>query len=131
MSIIPVCMKKQFSFVFVFALLCVVVTVLPVHAVGNLQSAGANLGNAADKAGVTGQADLPTVIGTVINAALTLVGLFFLILMVYAGYLWMTARGESDQVDKAKKIITGTVIGLVIVLSAYAITTFVTTSFTK
>ena len=103
---------------------------LPAWAQGNLNTAGANLGKAAKEAG-TSDGEISSIVGTFINALLTLVGLFFLILMVYAGYLWMTARGESDQVDKARKIITGAIIGLVIVLSAYAITVFVTTGFVK
>ncbi|OGH71831.1 MAG: hypothetical protein A2921_00815 [Candidatus Magasanikbacteria bacterium RIFCSPLOWO2_01_FULL_43_20b] len=65
------------------------------------------------------------VIGVGIGAAITLVGMIFLVLMVYAGYLWMTARGEQEQVDKAQKIITAALIGFFIVASAYAITTFV------
>jgi len=51
--------------------------------------------------------------------------------MVYAGYLWMTARGESDQVDKAKKIIVQSIIGLVITVGAYSITAFVVPALLK
>ncbi len=64
-------------------------------------------------------------IGTVVSSALSLIGVIFTALMVYAGYLWMTARGEADQIDQAKKIITGSLIGLVVTLSAYAISNFV------
>ncbi len=110
--------------------LLTLLSALPAHAQASLKDAGKNLGVTAQKAGTT-QSDVSTVIGTVINTALTLVGLIFLVLMVYAGYLWMTARGESDPVDKAKKIIAGSIVGLVIVLSAYAITAFVTEGFTK
>lgn len=90
-----------------------------------LKDAGKNLGTIADKSGVSKQ-DVGTIAGTAINAALTLVGLIFLILMVYAGFLWMTARGEESQIEKAKGMITAAIIGLVIVLSAYAITALVT-----
>ena len=54
-----------------------------------------------------------------------MVGLIFLILMIYAGYLWMTARGEEGPIETAKKIITSSIIGFVLVASAYAITVFV------
>ncbi len=94
-----------------------------------LKNAGQNLNAIGQKAGANTNTNLPTIIGGIINAALTLVGLIFLILMVYAGYLWMTARGEADQIDKAKQIIIAAVIGIVIVVSAYAITTFVTSRF--
>lgn len=95
------------------------------HAQG-LKSAGQNLKSVGVKSGSSVNTDLPTLVGGIISAALTLVGIIFLILMVYAGYLWMTARGENEQVEKAKNIIQASIIGIVIVLSAYAITTFVT-----
>ena len=64
--------------------------------------------------------------GGIIAAVLTMVGIIFLALMVYAGILWMTARGKDDQVERAREIIIASVIGLFIVVSAYAITAFVT-----
>ena len=70
--------------------------------------------------------DLGGYIGSrVITPLLSLVGLIFLLLMIYAGFLWMTAGGNSDQVDKAKKFIVNGVIGLIITLTAYAISNFV------
>jgi len=78
--------------------------------------------------GVT-ETNVGSIVGFVLNAALSLVGLIFLILMVYAGYLWMTARGEEEPIKKAQKIIVGSVIGLVILLGAYAITIFITAAF--
>lgn len=72
-----------------------------------------------------GEERLENVIQTVINTALSFVGIIFLILMIYGGYLWMLARGNEQQVEKAKKLIEAAVIGLVIVMSAYAISVFV------
>ncbi len=97
-------------------------------AAGNLNNALGNLGTTGAKAGTT-QGDVGSVLGTLINGALTLVGTIFFILMVYAGYLWMTARGEEAIIDKAKDIIRASIIGLVVILSAYAITVFVTSRF--
>lgn len=88
-----------------------------------------NLGIVADSAGVKENSDLATVVGTIINVALSVVGLVFLILMVYGGYLWLTSRGDETQIDKSKDIIRSSIIGLVIVLSAYAITVLVTSRF--
>ncbi|MBI5222657.1 MAG: hypothetical protein HY980_04155 [Candidatus Magasanikbacteria bacterium] len=86
----------------------------------------------ATKAGETAGYDASTgvttfsgTIGTAINAVLSLLGVFFLILMAYAGYTWLMARGEEAEVEKAQKIIMAAVIGLVIVVAAYSITTFV------
>lgn len=64
-------------------------------------------------------------IATLIKTALGLLGFIFVVLTIYAGFLWMTAGGNSDQVKKAKGIMTNTVIGLIIVVSAYAITWFI------
>jgi hypothetical protein len=94
----------------------------------NLQDANDRLRGLGARAGFS-QQDLPTVAGTVISTALTLVGLIFLILMVYAGYLWMTARGDEGQVEKALGIVKTCVIGLIVVMSAYAITFFVLSRF--
>ncbi len=60
-----------------------------------------------------------------IKIALSLLGTIFLVLTVYAGYLYMTAGGNEENVTKAKSIIKTSVIGLIIILSAYAITIFV------
>ena len=70
--------------------------------------------------------NLETTLGRVIKAALSLVGTVFLILTVYAGILWMTARGKEEQVEDAVKIIKASIIGLFVVMSAYAITYFIT-----
>jgi hypothetical protein len=61
-----------------------------------------------------------------IRYALQVVGIIFLVLMVYAGFLWMTAGGNEENVEKAKKLIMAAVIGIAIVLAAYSITYFVT-----
>ncbi|MEK7644381.1 MAG: hypothetical protein AAB390_03715 [Patescibacteria group bacterium] len=75
--------------------------------------------------------ELSTLIGNIINVVLSLVGIIFLILMVYAGVLWMTSRGEEEQIGRAHKIIYSSLIGLVITVAAYAITVFVTGKFEK
>jgi hypothetical protein len=66
-----------------------------------------------------------TIIGRLISAALGLVGIIFFVLMVYAGFLWMTARGNEKTTAKAKEAIVSAVIGLVIVAGAYAITNLI------
>ncbi len=85
------------------------------------------LESVAGQAGVKDVDSVGKVSGSIINTALSLVGLIFLLLMVYGGYLWMTARGEDDQVQKAQTIIRNAIIGLILVLAAYAITKLVTT----
>lgn len=64
-------------------------------------------------------------VGVIIGALLSFIGVLFMILIIYGGLLWMTARGNDQQVEKAKKLIIQAIIGLVIVLSAYAITSVI------
>ena len=64
---------------------------------------------------------MPQKIGKVLNIATVFLGVVFLGLMIYAGYLWMLARGNEQDIEKAKNIIIYAVIGLVVVLAAYAI----------
>jgi hypothetical protein len=52
-------------------------------------------------------------------------GILFLVLMIWGGYLWMTAKGNTEQLDKARTVITDTIIGLIIILAAYAITIYI------
>jgi amino acid transporter len=61
----------------------------------------------------------------IIRSALGLVGMIFMVLSLYAGFLWMTAGGEEEKVTKATGIIKMAVIGLIIILAAYSLTNFV------
>lgn len=74
---------------------------------------------------------LASVVGIVTFQILSLLGLIFVALTVYAGYLWLTAAGNSSQVDTAKTIMINAIIGLALLLSAYVITQFVYDTFTK
>jgi amino acid transporter len=65
------------------------------------------------------------IVGTVISSALSLVGIVFFLLIFYGGIRWMIAQGNEEEVEKAKKTIIAAVIGLIIVMAAYAITAFV------
>ncbi len=64
--------------------------------------------------------------GRIVRAALILIGLIFMVLIIYGGSLLLAASGNEEQVTKAKTIIVRSVIGLFIVLFAGAITQFVT-----
>lgn len=87
-----------------------------------------DVGSAATKAGYSSQTNdttLAATVGKVVQVSLSMIGILFTVLMVYAGFLWMTARGEEGQIDKSKQLITAAVIGLIIVLGSYSITSFV------
>lgn len=111
---------------FLKLIICLIL-VLPLEQVraNNLNQAGQLLDNVGTRAGA-GDVSLPEAVGSAISIVLSLVGVIFLVLMVYAGVLWLTARGDESQVDKSRKIIASTVIGLILTISAYSITFLVT-----
>ncbi|MBL7058792.1 hypothetical protein ISS03_05715 [Patescibacteria group bacterium] len=65
------------------------------------------------------------IIANAIKTVLGFLGVIFVILMIYGGYTWMMARGNEQDVEKAKSTIRNAVIGLIIVVSAYAISVLV------
>lgn len=69
--------------------------------------------------------DIRLVVARIIRVALGLLGIVALVLILYAGFLWMTAGGNEEQIATAKKFMLNTVIGLAVILSAYAIVSFV------
>ncbi|MEK7130687.1 MAG: hypothetical protein AAB793_03465 [Patescibacteria group bacterium] len=73
----------------------------------------------------TGNPDISVFIGNIIRAVLSILGILILIFILYGGYLWLASGGNEQMVKKAKDVLTSAAIGLIIVLAAYAITTFV------
>ena len=73
----------------------------------------------------TNENSLTSIIGIVINAVLSLLGVIFILLMILAGYNWMTASGSQEKVQEAKDTIKRAIIGLVIVIGSWAIWNFI------
>lgn len=78
----------------------------------------------AEKTGL-GNTDIRTTIAAIIRVAMGLLGIVAVVIVLIGGFKWMTAGGNDDQVGEAKKWIFSGVIGLAIILSAYALATFV------
>ncbi|MGE5425700.1 MAG: IPT/TIG domain-containing protein [Bacillota bacterium] len=74
-----------------------------------------------------GQQDPRTTAGRVINIVMLSLGIICVGLIIWGGFVWMTSNGDESKVDKAKLILKNGVIGLVIILSAWGIATFVLT----
>ncbi len=86
------------------------------------------LGSAAGQAGYNGAAkalSIDAIIGNVVLTGMGLVGVVFFVLMIYSGYLWLTSEGDDKKVKSSQKMLTAAVIGMIIVFSAYAVTSFV------
>ncbi len=65
------------------------------------------------------------VIGSLLYVVLGTVGVIFVIVTIQGGFLWMTAGGNEDQVNRARQKITNGVIGVVIIFAAYLLTSFI------
>ncbi|MFW0862711.1 MAG: hypothetical protein ACKKL6_03975 [Candidatus Komeilibacteria bacterium] len=68
------------------------------------------------------------IVASVVQIALGLIGTLFLVLIIVSGFQWMTAGGNSSSIDTSKKRLINATIGLIVVLAAYALTSFVITS---
>lgn len=66
------------------------------------------------------------IVANIIKFALSFLGILAVILILIGGFKWMTAGGNDDQVAEAKKWMYSGVVGLLIILAAYALATFVT-----
>ncbi len=95
-----------------------------------LQTQLYNTGNKA-WGSVPGPTGLADIIQYAISAFLGLLGVIFLVLIIYAGYNWMLARGDEEKVTTAKNTLARAVVGLIIILAAYSITYFVFNSLSQ
>ena len=138
-------MKYFVSYLFIGVLLAGALTVQPAYAQDGLvgfppasgaatpSSNGGALGSIQENLSLVGGkaygentiTDPRVLLGTLINVFLGVLALIFLILMLYGGYLWMTAMGDQERITKAKETIVPAVIGIVIIVGAYAVTSFV------
>jgi len=64
-------------------------------------------------------------VGTIVQYVIATLGIIIFILIIYAGFRWMTAQGNSEQVDEAKAWLRNGVIGLLLVMMAYGIALFI------
>jgi len=61
----------------------------------------------------------------IVNIVLGVLGIIAVIIVLWGGFTWMTAMGNEEKVTKARQILTAGIIGLIIVMAAYAIARFV------
>lgn len=91
------------------------------------------LGTVVKSSGITGSAipqdNLASMVGFWIKIALGLIGTIFFVLVVYAAFNWMVSQGEEEKIKKSQKTIVASIIGLVIVVSAYAVSNLVVKTF--
>ncbi len=117
-------MKKISKHLVAFAVISLLV--LPIFAAPVLAQDTFGLGyveNGLD--GKLGNADPRTVVARIINFALGFLGVIAVVLILFAGFKWMTSAGNEDKVGEAKQMLGAAVIGLIIILAAWAVTNFI------
>ncbi|MEK7072570.1 MAG: hypothetical protein AAB969_03300 [Patescibacteria group bacterium] len=105
------------------------VIVLSLFALPVLVSAQGNLNLGLENAAQIGlgDRDLKDSINSIIQLILSFLGILAVIIILWGGFIWMTAAGDEAKVDKAKKLIISGIVGIVIILAAYIIANFVIT----
>ena len=106
----------------IFLLLVISFLILP-----DFVSAQSNLGLGSLESTNLGNRSIPELIVRIIQVALSLLGILALLVVLYGGYAWMTSGGSEEKVTTAKKILLNGVIGLIIILAALSIVTFLIT----
>ncbi len=71
------------------------------------------------------QTNIGIIVGNIIQVFLGLLGVIFMVLLTYGGFLWLTSRGEEDKIKSAQNLIVNAIIGTLIVIAAYSITYYV------
>lgn len=72
---------------------------------------------------------IETTLGAIIQGILSALGIVFLAIIIYSGLMWMTAGGNEAKAGKAQNTIQQAIIGLIIVVAAYAISYFIVAIF--
>lgn len=78
-----------------------------------------------------GTADPAYIVFTVVNTGLIFLGMITLVIVIVAGFMWIFAAGVEEKITKAKDLLKGAVIGLVIVLMSYGLSQYVFTALIK
>jgi TRAP-type C4-dicarboxylate transport system permease small subunit len=79
----------------------------------------------AEETNLKGETDISLIVGRIIRIILGFLGLILVILILYAGFLWMTSGGNEEKIKKARQIISTAITGLAIVVLSYAIANFI------
>lgn len=112
-----------FFALFLFSLL--ILPALNVFAQAPDEAAIGSLERTAALAQIKGNLTVQQIVGRIINLALGFLGVIFLVLVIYGGFLWMTASGNEEKVKKGRDLIIHAAIGLAIILFAFLLTNFV------
>ncbi|OIP79285.1 MAG: hypothetical protein AUK20_02285 [Parcubacteria group bacterium CG2_30_45_37] len=121
-------LSKKYSKIFLVAVFLLLATVFLFHVT---LAAEVDTGlTYAEGTGLSASQDIRVTIAKIIRIVIGFLGIVAVGLIMYAGWIWMTSEGSEEKIEQAKKILTNAVIGLIIILSAFAIVSFIINSLT-
>ncbi|PIZ81056.1 MAG: hypothetical protein COY02_03195, partial [Parcubacteria group bacterium CG_4_10_14_0_2_um_filter_41_6] len=125
-------MKNKIILSFLILIIGLVAVPVSVDAAtsGGVKKLQDNLGVFGRETGLGQDDDLKTKIASVINIALGFLGMLATIMIIYAGFKWLTAAGNEDQVTKAKETLRNAVIGIAVIFLSFVIVNFVVNQLT-
>lgn len=118
-------MKKFYKYLISFAIICLVaMPLVAAPALAQNDPFGINsVNNGLNNSLASG--DPREIVGRIINVALSFLGVIAVVIILLGGFKWMTAAGNDEKVAEARKLLGAGVIGLVIVLAAWALSGFI------
>jgi len=116
--------KKQIYFIFLLLVLFCSFCIARNSLAWSFSDISGFTSTTASEAGIS-QTETAPMVAKIITAVLGIVGALFVILFIYGGFIWLTSAGNDEKINKAKKILSYAVIGVVIVAAAYTISTFI------
>jgi len=91
----------------------------------SVQAQQAELEKTAGAAGIKGETDLAIIVGKIVGTLLGFLGLIAVVIVIIGGFQWMTSGGNEDKIKSARSLMVNGLIGLVIIVLAYALASFV------
>jgi uncharacterized membrane protein YidH (DUF202 family) len=110
-------MKKYLSLALLFVLFA------PTIALGQVNW-NQGMENFRNETGLTNQ-DLTVVVGRIVQLLLSFLGLIAVVIIIIGGFQWMTSGGNEERIGAAKKLMGSGIIGLAIIVLAYAVASFI------
>jgi len=128
--------KRIFKYSLSIIFLSICLTLMPAgadfNAVNQVKAAGwwekageGGLSEVGQAYGTSEPKDIRMTIVDIIKIVLGFLGIIVTVIILFAGFKWMTAGGNEENVAGAKKMLIAGIIGLVIILSSYALATFI------
>jgi hypothetical protein len=119
--------KQKFATIIMFISALCLVALVPSQSIAQYQNPkDINYGlDNITRIEVSKTSNLHETVAMIINIILGFLGVIAVIIILYAGFQWMTAAGNDEQVKDAKKMIVEATIGLVIIFLSWAIANFI------